>query len=59
MPYITISGVVSLGMGAIGACLALAAVEIASPILLGFGTLVTAGGAVIKVTDTIKRSRHK
>jgi len=58
-PYITRSGVVSLGMGALGAGLALAAVEIASPILLGVGTLVTAGGAVVKVTDTFRRSRDK
>ena len=58
-PYITRNGIFSLGMGALGAGLALTAVEIASPILLGVGTLVTAGGAVVKVADTIKRSKNK
>ena len=57
MPYITQMGIVSLSIGALGAGFALVAVEIASSILLGVGTLVTAAGAVVKVTDTFRRSR--
>ena len=57
MPYITRLGVVSLCLGALGAGLALIAVEIVSPILFGVGTLVTAGGAGVKVTDTFRRNK--